>query len=282
MKFFTLPVLLVISSVVLGKDVLKERTLAFMQDLNSGDSAKIRSYFVPDAHIYHVDRDTFIDLSLDDFIYVAPNFASKKFQEEFYEIKTHGFNNGFAYVDVNFHFFIDGEMAFSGLDHVVWVEKNENFYIQSIHSSRIHITPKLTPSPGSDEPVLQLNNLMNKWHKDVALGLLDDYFSFMDESFYFLGTDPSERWSKEDFYKFCKPYFDKKETWHFIPNWRNWYFSQDGQTAWFEESLDTWMEECRATGVVVKVNGEWKIVHYNLTVLIENEKMDKFIKLRQK
>jgi len=29
-------------------------------------------------------------------------------------------------------------------------------------------------------------------------------------------------------------------------------------------------------------NGSWKIAYYNLTVLIENEKMDQFIKLRDK
>jgi hypothetical protein len=28
------------------------------------------------------------------------------------------------------------------------------------------------------------------------------------------------------------------------------------------------------------VNGDWKISYYNLTVLIENEKIEQFIKLR--
>jgi hypothetical protein len=42
------------------------------------------------------------------------------------------------------------------------------------------------------------------------------------------------------------------------------------------------MDECRGSGVFQKVEGEWKLYHYNLTVLIENEKMDKFIKLRKK
>lgn len=264
-----------------SQEILKERTLAFMSDLNSGDTARIKSYFLPEAHIYHVDTDTMIDLSLRDFLYSAPNFESGKFREEFYEIEVDNFENGFAFTNVRFRFFLDGEMAFSGLDHLCWVLRKGTFMIHSVHSSRTSSRPAITSSPGTDDAVTQINNLINKWHKDVATAQLEAYFDFMHESFYFLGTDPKERWSKAEFLKFCEPYFKKKETWHFIPNWRNVYFSEDGETAWFEESLDTWMEECRGSGVLMKLDGKWKIAHYNLSVLIENGKIQKFIKLRK-
>jgi hypothetical protein len=127
----------------------------------------------------------------------------------------------------------------------------------------------------------QINVVMNKWHEDVIKHDLESYFEVTDDSFIFLGTDPKERWTKDEFYKFCKPYFDKKTTWSFTPLWRNVYFSEDGKTAWFEEQLTTWMEECRGSGVLVYKNNEWKLVHYNLTVLIENEKVKSFIELRK-
>ena len=126
-----------------------------------------------------------------------------------------------------------------------------------------------------------LDGLMNDWHKNVAEFNMSNYFDFMDEAFIFLGTDPSERWSKTEFHAFSKPYFEKKKTWDFKPNWRNWYHSEDGKTAWFEESIATWMEECRGSGVLVFNENRWKIVHYNLTVLIENEKVKDFISLRK-
>jgi len=126
-----------------------------------------------------------------------------------------------------------------------------------------------------------IDTLLNSWHQDVIDFNLESYFNLMDESFIFLGTDPKERWTKQAFYKFCKPFFEKKSTWRFKPLWRNVYFSEDGKTAWFEEQLDTWMEECRGSGVLVLKNNEWKIVHYNLTVLIENEKVKSFIELRK-
>jgi len=50
--------------------------------------------------------------------------------------------------------------------------------------------------------------------------------------------------------------------------------------AWFDEDLNTWMRGCRGSGIMIKKKGEWKLVYYNLTVLIENEKIQKFIDLR--
>lgn len=125
-----------------------------------------------------------------------------------------------------------------------------------------------------------LDALVDQWHKDAAAADFDAYFGLMDESFVFIGTAPSERWNKTDFAAFCKPYFDKGTAWDFKPANRKWNFSQDGKTAWFDEELDTWMRGCRATGVMMKVGKSWKIMHYDLHVLIENEKIDAFLKLR--
>jgi len=126
----------------------------------------------------------------------------------------------------------------------------------------------------------KINQLIDKWHNDVANYDLEAYFNFMDSSFVFLGTAPGEYWTKNEFYVFCKPYFDKKSTWNFTPKKRHVYIN--GNTAWFDENLDTWMEGCRGTGVLNLKGGNWKLLHYNLTVLIENEKMKKFIKLRKR
>jgi len=126
-----------------------------------------------------------------------------------------------------------------------------------------------------------LDLLMNQWHNDVATFNLDSYFNFMSDTFIFLGTAPEERWTKTEFYDFSKPFFDKKRTWDFKTNSRIWYFSDNGKMAWFEESLNTWMEECRGSGILVFKDETWKIAHYNLTVLIENEKMNDFILLRK-
>ena len=121
---------------------------------------------------------------------------------------------------------------------------------------------------------------MDDWHLAVARADFDTYFKFMDESFVFLGTAPGERWNKNAFAQFSKPYFEKGKAWDFSPSNRIWSFSPDKTIAWFDEDLATWMRGCRGAGILVRKKGEWKLVYYNLTVLIENEKIKKFIELR--
>lgn len=128
----------------------------------------------------------------------------------------------------------------------------------------------------------QLDEWIDNWHLAASNADFDAYFGAMDETFVFLGTAPNERWDKEAFAHFSKPYFDKGQAWDFKASNRNWMFSKNKKMAWFDEDLDTWMEGCRGSGIAVKKNGEWKLVYYNLTVLIENEKIKEFIALRKK
>ncbi len=126
-----------------------------------------------------------------------------------------------------------------------------------------------------------LDHIINTWHQNAANAAFDAYFGITTDGFIFLGTAPEERWTKNEFMEFCRPYFDKKSTWSFKPSKRQWNFSIDGHTAWFDEHLDTWMEGCRGTGILSKIDGKWYLSYYNLHVLIENEKIKPFIELRK-
>lgn len=126
----------------------------------------------------------------------------------------------------------------------------------------------------------KLDVLMDNWHLAATNANFENYFGFMSDDFVFLGTAPGERWSKDQFAEFSKPYFDKGKAWDFKASNRKWNFSSDGKIAWFDEDLDTWMRGCRGSGVLMKKKGKWYIAQYNLTVLIENEKMKEFIQLR--
>jgi len=262
----------------------KQATEQMLAHLNAGDSVKFCQLFFPDANIHNVGEEGLETLKLIEFSPVLTKFREKKYRGEFTRIEVTQLDNGLTYVDVHFSFFIDRVLAFTGIDHVLWIKDPASDFgnqkITAYYSGALK--PKFTTANGTTTTAGELDNLMDKWHRDVAEFKFDDYFGFMDDRFIFLGTAPEERWTKEQFAEFCKPYFEKKSTWDFKSNWRNWYFSEDGKTAWFEESLKTHMEECRASGVLMKIDDKWKIVHYNLTVVIENEKMDKFIKLRKK
>lgn len=125
-----------------------------------------------------------------------------------------------------------------------------------------------------------LDNFIDQWHRAATEANFEAYFGAMSEDFVFLGTAPGERWTKQEFAAFSKPYFDKGKAWDFKAKNRVWENGKDKTIRWFDEDLDTWMRGCRGSGIVKRIKGEWKLVYYNLTVLIENEKIESFIELR--
>ena len=128
----------------------------------------------------------------------------------------------------------------------------------------------------------ELDQLIDNWHLAASEANFNNYFGKMSENSVFIGTAPNERWTKSQFITFAKPFFDKGKAWDFKAKNRKWSYSEDRKTAWFDEELSTWMQDCRGSGVVQLINEEWKIVFYDLHVLIENEKIKEFIELRKK
>ena len=131
------------------------------------------------------------------------------------------------------------------------------------------------------QDVKKLDELIQNWHKAASDAKFDSYFNCLTDDFIFLGTAPGERWTKIEFQGFSKPFFDRGKAWDFKASNRIWNFSKDGKVAWFDEDLATWMQGCRGSGVCIKTKGLWSISYYNLTVLVENDKIKEFIELRK-
>ena len=125
-----------------------------------------------------------------------------------------------------------------------------------------------------------INTLLNNWHKPAAEAKFDAYFSYLGTDAIYIGTDATENWNVDQFKTFAKPYFDKGRAWSFTALERNVFVSKDGNLAWFDELLDTQMKICRGSGVLKKENGQWKIVHYVLSMTIPNDAIDKVISLK--
>jgi hypothetical protein len=125
-----------------------------------------------------------------------------------------------------------------------------------------------------------VHKLLNNWHKAAAEANYNDYFSLMTNDAVFIGTDATENWDKKAFQVYAKPHFDKGNAWSFTPLERHLFFDKTGTTAWFDELLDTQMKICRGSGVVVKVDNEWKIQHYVLSMTVPNENSSKVIELK--
>jgi len=137
--------------------------------------------------------------------------------------------------------------------------------------------PKNISNQEIEDIKINIETLMNNWHKDAAETNYNQYFELMDSNSYFIGTDATEHWTKQQFEDFCKPYFDKGRAWDFKTIERNIYVSKAADVVWFDELLDTWMGICRGSGVLAKSNNTWKLQHYVLSIAIPNEDVEAVI-----
>lgn len=123
----------------------------------------------------------------------------------------------------------------------------------------------------NESPQKDVNQLVDLWHKAASEANFKQYFDVMADDAIFIGTDATEYWNKQEFENYAKPHFDKGKAWSFTTLERHIYFDSTGNTAWFDELLDTQMKICRGSGVLVKTGGRWKIKHYVLSMTIPNE-----------
>lgn len=126
-----------------------------------------------------------------------------------------------------------------------------------------------------------IDALLTAWHQAAAGADFDAYFGAMAPDAVFIGTDAGEHWNRDAFMAFSKPYFDQGKAWDFKALQRHIYLSGDGQMAWFDELLDTWMQLCRGSGVAVKTPEGWKIAHYVLSLTVPNETIQEAIALKR-
>jgi SnoaL-like domain len=117
---------------------------------------------------------------------------------------------------------------------------------------------------------------------NLAAGRADyaGYFNYYTSDAIFIGTDPTERWDKQQFMVWAKKYFDRGKAWNFKSIDRHIYIGENKNIAWFDELLNTQMKICRGSGVVVKRDGVWKIQQYVLSITMPNDQIDGAIKLK--
>jgi hypothetical protein len=124
-----------------------------------------------------------------------------------------------------------------------------------------------------------INKFIDQWHLAAANANADVFFGSMADSSIYIGTDASERWTKQEFRAFADPYFKRGKAWDFKPYDRDIHVSGDGQYVWFSELLTTWMGICRGSGVLKNTGEGWKIEQYHLSVTVPNDAIQDFIKL---
>ena len=123
------------------------------------------------------------------------------------------------------------------------------------------------------EPREDIASLLDAWHLAAAADA-DAYFGAMSEDCVFLGTDAGERWLRDELRTWAEPHFAEAPAWAFTAHDRSIKMNDTGDTAWFEEYLETGMGPCRASGVLTLDDGVWRIRHYDLALTVPNELVD--------
>lgn len=131
----------------------------------------------------------------------------------------------------------------------------------------------------AQETEKDLHQFIDRWHEAASKANAAVFFESIADHGVYIGTDAKERWTKEQFEAFAKPYFDKGKAWDFKPYDRDLHVTSDEKTAWFSELLTTWMGVCRGSGVLRKTKQGWKIEQYQLSVTVPNEIIKDFITL---
>ena len=122
----------------------------------------------------------------------------------------------------------------------------------------------------ADNQRADIDALIDGLHQNAHEGNFQTYFDRYTPDAVFLGTDKSERWTMEEFKVYAEHAFEDGHGWTYIVKERNW--EGEGNTRWFDEVLlNEKLGHCRGTGVVELIDGEWKIAHYALTMLVPND-----------
>jgi len=121
----------------------------------------------------------------------------------------------------------------------------------------------------------QIMQFLDQWHKDAANVDMEAYFGKIAADGIFIGTDETEVWTKQAFYKWSTPHFENGKTWDFKAYERNIYFSKNKKYAWFDEKLESSSIPLRGSGVLILDKKGIKIEHYVLSVMVPNEKYGK-------
>jgi len=127
-----------------------------------------------------------------------------------------------------------------------------------------------TASGASEEAIA---HVLDDFHAAAAAADEQRYFAHFAPEGVFLGTDATERWTVAEFREYAHPHFSEGHGWTYVPHDRHVMLSGNGTLAWIDEKLtNEKYGELRGTGVLRKIDGTWKLVHYSLTFTIPNEK----------
>ncbi len=286
MKYFLLVLSIAGSTTLLSAQadstLTKEQSVintiqALFDGMRAGDSTALRSVLHPNAHlqssyINKAGESVLSTGSIDRWVSSVGTPHEEVYDEKIWSYKVR-IDDNLASAWTDYTFYVGEKLSHCGVNAFHLVNTKEGWKISHITDTR----RKKRCQTESSNAEKEINLLMDNWHKAAATADEDVFFGSMTADGIYIGTDASERWERDEMAAWSKEYFEKDSAWDFTAIKRTVYLDKDEELAWFEESLDTWMGECRASGVVAKTKESWKIKHYHLSVTVPNDNINQFL-----
>ena len=131
---------------------------------------------------------------------------------------------------------------------------------------------ELPAPPSPTESKKAIAAALDDFHRAAAEPNEERYFSHFASGGVFLGTDPAERWTVAQFREYAHTRFATGKGWTYLPSARNIDLASDGNVAWFDEVVtNEKYGACRGTGILLAVDGIWKIAQYSLSLPLPND-----------
>ena len=244
--------------------------------MRAGDSSMVASVFLRDAQM----QTTFYDKSgkmqlktgsLQRFLNGVGTPHDEIWDEKIwsYDIRV---DEPMATAWTEYSFYLGEKLLHCGVNAFDLVKTEDGWKISQIIDTRT----KKGCKTNADESRIELDTMLNQWHRAAAVADADAFFGAMSKDAIYIGTDPSERWLRDELRDWSKFAFERESAWNFKVIERQIYMGDDQKMAWWNETLDTWMGVCRGSGVAWLTAEGWKIKHYHLSVTILNEKIEAF------
>jgi ketosteroid isomerase-like protein len=256
-------------------DDVKQKIDSFFIAMTNADSVWMNSNLLPETVLTTVKGADSKNMSITKQEFIQSLMKSKdakvKIDERLlnYSIRV---DQNLAIVTTDYSLYVNDKFIHCGVNLFTLVRTSDSWKIMNISDTR-------RKENCNENPIADINKFMDDWHLAAAAADADKFFGAMSADGIYIGTDQTERWLRDEIREWSKKYFDRKSAWDFKPLERQVHLSEDGQYAWFNETLDTWMGICRGSGILAKTGDGWKIKQYHLSVTIDNDKIDGFLKV---
>jgi len=280
MKRSILLTLLVLTSLRVSAQETEIRAVVdnLFQAMYKRDTAAIRDLFIPAASLLTFIHDSKGNPrakgeTVTDFIRGVSLIGEAPFEERL--MAWHCLvDAGIASVWTPYEFYFEGKFSHCGVNSFELISVQGKWKISQLTDTR---RKDNCYDPKREEGVI--DSLMNTWHHAAAVADEETFFGLMTPEAVYIGTDPTERWLRDELKTWSAKYFARESAWDFKPVDRHIRIAHDGMMAWTDELLDTWMGKCRGTGILRLRDGQWRLVYYHLAIAVPNDKINSYLDL---